>query len=228
MIKNKFLLILFLSSFFLFLSSNQAFAALITINAKGQAISQVLGDSTIEVKKVADNISPTPDSQISLASVDGTVKLNGVDVTNVKDTLVEIEARSNSSELKIGQSNGKFNIEENGVIADTSFPITVDPAKNELTVDTNSGSRLLSVLPYEATLSLTRAKLINKVVNNKITLNESSNGVLQYEINGTRDVNLFNVASIKANVNSIVSASTGEIIKVDEPQWLKFFGFLFS
>lgn len=200
---------------------------MVTINPNGEVIWQVLGDSTLKVNSVAGSERVT-NSEISLNNNNGKVELNGMDVTNSKETLIDVEARPNSNNLKIGQSDGKFNIEENGITANTSFPISINPAKNELSVTTNSGTRVLSVLPYEATLSLTRTKLIDKVTQNKINLNESPDGILEYVIDGTKDINLFNVISINANVNSVVSASSGVIIKVDEPQWLKILGFLWK
>jgi hypothetical protein len=226
-IKIKFLSVLFLSSSLFLLINKSAYASLVTINPKGEVIWQVLGDSTLKVNSVAGSSSIT-NSEISLNNNNGKVELNGMDVTNSKETLINVESRPNSNNLKIRQDGGKFNIEENGITANTSFPISINPAKNELSVTTNSGTRVLAVLPYEATLSLMRAKLIDKVTQNKINLDESPDGVLEYEIDGTKNVNLFNVISINANVNSVVSAVSGVVIKVDEPQWLKFLGFLWK
>ncbi len=198
------------------ISVSSVSAALVTVNPKGQVIWQVLGDSTIQVKSVAENLTST-NSQISLNNTNGKIELNNIDVTNFKDSLVEVQARGEANDLKIGTNGNAFNIEENGIIAETKFPITIDPIKNELSVTTTSGSRLVSVLPYEAILSLTRAKFINKVNSNKIDLTENVTGELQYQIGGKRDINILNVP-----------ASTGEVLKVDEPTWLKVFGFLFS
>jgi hypothetical protein len=233
-IRKVFISILF--SFFIFALNNRiASAALLNINNKGELIWQVLGDSTnlnipkpseIQIKSIASNLPNN--SEVSLSNTDGKITLNGMDVTNLKENLVEVEARGNSNDLKIGSVDNKFTIEENGLKAITAFPITVDPVKNELSVTTNSGSRLVSVLPYEAILSLMRGKFIDGIKGNVINLNESSGGQLEYVVPGTKKVNLFNVASINADVNSTISASNGEIIKIDEPQWLKFFGFLFS
>jgi hypothetical protein len=225
-------------------SFSPVFAAIVTVNPQGQVVWQVLGDETnlavpapqqIQVKTVAQATTPSPNSQISLTNTDGKITLNvqngsndqNIDVTNIKDNIIELQARPNTNDITISNTAGQFTIQENGVKAQTSFPITVDPAKNELSVTTPSGNRLLSVLPYEAVLGLIRAKTIDNTPNT-ISINENSKGELQYEIKGTRKINLFNVATITADVSSNVSASNGEVLNVTEPQWLKFFGFLFS
>jgi len=203
------------------------FAAFLVINSSGAPIWQVLGYE-IGVKSIAQNVVPANNSQIYLDSENGKTLLNGMDVSNLKEDLVQIQARGNVNEIKIGQDNGKFVLSENGISANMNYPITIDPAKNQLLVTTSSGNRVLAILPYEAVLSLMRARLIDNVSDNKISLSENSNGELQYLISGVKNVNLFNVATLRADINSSVSATNAEILKLDEPQWLKFFGFLFK
>ncbi len=232
---SVFLLLAIISLYKSFAASD-ASAALITITNKGEVVWEVLGDSTsldipkppqISIKSIAEN-TPSNNSQIALDNTNGKITLNGMDVTGTKTDLVEVVARGDANNLKISQSNGQFTIEENGITANTSFPININPVKNELTVRTPSGDRLISILPYEAAISLVRGKFIDKVKDNKINLNENGNGQLEYLISGTKSINLFNVAEINADVTGSVSASNGEVIKIDEPQWLKLFGFLFS
>lgn len=221
-------------AFFLFLVIVNLFfattisAALVSVDKNGSVVWQVLGISTIQVKKIADGIVPSTNSQVVLNNSDGKVMLNGVDVTNLKDTLVDVEARGSTNDLKIGQNNGLFTLSENGIVANTSFPITIDSVQDTLSVVTPTGARLISILPYEAALSLLRANLMDQVNGNQINLSETQNGELQYDVNGQRHVNLFNLTKINVSVHSSVSATTGEVLKLDEPQWLKIFGFLFT
>lgn len=226
---KKSIIIFFLFLFLLInITTSKVSAALVDVNPQGKLVWQVLGDSTIQVKKIALNIAPSTNTQVILNNSDGKVMLNGVDVTNLKETLVDVEARGSANELKIGQNNGQFTLVENGIVANTGFPITIDPVDATLTVTTPTGARLLSILPYEAILSLMRAKLIDQVNGKQINLSETQSGELQYGVNGTRHINLFNLTKIDVDIHSSVSATTGEILKLDEPQWLKVFGFLFS
>lgn len=227
-----------------FVSTKISYAALVTVNDKGKVVWQVLGDSNlaipkpaeITVKSVAKNIPAPSGALIALENSNGKITLNvsgdgqnqNLDVTNLNENLVEIQARGDANDIKISQENGKFILNENGISAQTAFPIIVDPVKNQLSVTTDSGDRLISVLPYEATLSLVRAKIIDKVNDNQMSLGEDSKGELIYQIDGTRNINLFNVASIKASVNSSVSASNGEILNLNQPVWLNILGFLFK
>lgn len=243
MIRKIFLSFLLLSSIYL-LTPRPAQAAIITINSKGEVIWQVLGSEVsslsipkqgeITVKNIATSTTPPTNMEIALSqdngkislSVDGQNQVNLVGSQN--PDLVEIEQRGDTNQLKIGSSDNKFIIQEKEIRALTSFPITINPNKNELSVKTNSVMRLISILPYEAILSLIRANIINKTKSNDISLTESSKGELQYEINGERNINLFNLAKIDVPVTSQVSASTGEVLKVDQPTWLKILGFLFT
>ncbi|HWA52380.1 MAG TPA: hypothetical protein VG895_04995 [Patescibacteria group bacterium] len=209
-------------------------AAFVVITPQGKTVYQVLGDSTslqipaksqIQVKNIAENVNS---NEISLANNNGKIELNGVDVTNMHETLVDIESRPNSNEIQIGNSNGKFSITENNITALTSFPITIDPSQNELSVQTNSGNRLVSILPYEASLTLMRAGTVDSIKNNQIALEESSNGELQYNIDGVKNLNLFNVVSLKEDIAASVSASTGAVLNTNEPVWLHFLTFMFS
>lgn len=203
-----------------------AAASLVTIDPAGHVTWQILGYE-IGVKKVVDEAASN-NSTIALNNVNGRIVLNGVDVTNLNENLIEIQARGDSNEIKIGQEGGQFTLTENNIKATTNFPITVDPAKNQLLVTTSSGMRLLTILPDEAVQSLIRARIIDKVENNRISISENSDGVLMYQIDGVKNINLFNIAKIDTKISSSVSASNGEIQKIDEPQWLKFLGFLFT
>lgn len=233
----KKLLTVLISILFFSVNASSVNAAVLKINKDGNSIWQVLGDETsnlkipqkpdITIKNIAENISPT-NNLITLGTNDGKIVLNGMDVTNVKDGLVEIEARDNSNAVKISNKDGQFNIEENEINALTKFPITIDPNKNELSVETQSGKRLISVLPYEAVITLIRNNIIDKVRDNTIYLDESTKGELEYQINGIKKINLFNITEINADVTSTVSATNGEVVKVESPQWLKFFGFIFN
>lgn len=213
---------------FLF-NSSTIYGALVTVNPEGEMVWNVLGDvsDNLKIPQKPDLKITNVSTLISLNSDNGKIVLNNIDVSNIKDNLVEIEARPNSNNLKIKNDNGQFNIEENGINALTSFPITIDPVKNELAVETASGTRIISVLPYEATLTLIRNKTIDNVKDNKILLLENSKGELQYEVNGSKNFNLLNVISIKADITSLISASNGEVLEIKGPEWLKFVGFIF-
>lgn len=239
---------LFLLSFLLFLSFTSPVKAesLLKIDGQGEIILKVLSSQDsltlgiprrefLEVKDVAVSNADTS-TRISLRKEGDSISLNvesngsqkSLDVTNWQDDLIEIEERGEKQKVKIAISEGKFNIEQKGAIAQTEFPINIDPAKNELSVDAPSGIRFISILPIEAVESLLRARIISRLnEGQKMILSEGERGELIYEIKGEKLINLFNLLKYPIEVNSKVSALTGEIIFVDQPVWLKIFGFLF-
>ena len=74
--------------------------------------------------------------------------------------------------------------------------------------------------------SVLRSKKINRIgVDNKLNIIENDRE-LSYEVGGERVINLFNIVEYSVPVTVQVSASTGEILLVDQPTWLKVLGFL--
>jgi hypothetical protein len=228
-----------------FLTASSAQASLVTIGSEGKVILNVLSveDSIeleiprrdyLQVKNIVAG-TPDPDAIISLARVDGKVKLNvltksgekSLDVTNYKEEIVEIEERPELERLTIAIQNDKFTIEQKGITAVTDFAINIDPQTAGLTLETPSGFRYLSILPRQAVETLLRSKVINRIASgSRISLAEYS-GELFYEVTGERVINLFNIFDYRVPVSARVSASTGEILTVEQPTWLRIFGFLF-
>jgi hypothetical protein len=156
------------------------------------------------------------------------VYLNEFDVTNWQESLVEIEERGEAKKATIGVSGEQFAIEQAGITALTDFPITIDPQANELSLTTPSGSIYLAVLPAEAVESALRSRFLNRLPEKRIFIKEEEVGTLAYTIAGEKVVDIFGILEYKIPVVARVSASTGEILNVDGPEWFKIFGFLFT
>jgi hypothetical protein len=232
---------------FCFLTPPSVNAGLVLIDKQGEIVWRVLSSQdyialgipkreTIEVKELAEKTTPSSDAKISLKRSGEKVFLNvesegeekELDVTNYEEELVEIEERGESQTVRIGVLDEKFSIEQRGVIALTHFPINIDSKSAELSVVTPSGARFLSMLPYGAVESVLRARVINKLTEDrKINLSEGDRGELLYTISGFRLIDVFDILSYPVDVTVKVSASTGEIVNIDQPLWLKVFGFIF-
>lgn len=243
--KKKILATLSLFIFLFIFSPTDAKAALINIKANGSVVVNVLGteDSlalgipkkeSLQIKDIATTDTPNP-SQVSLSQENGKFSLSvatgegqkSMDVTGYKDSLVEIEERDQVQKVQIGITDGKFSIMENGVVATTDFPINVDPKNAQITVTAPSGIRYLAVLPFEAYQNLVKARIISTLGGGKLTISEGDKGELSYLIPGQKVINVFNLFSYPVDVKTTVSASTGEVLSVDEPIWLKVLGFAF-
>lgn len=227
------------------------YAALITVNPQGQVIWNVLAsedsNDSLKIQKPPQslsvkNIHPVPDSpsdaQISLALENGRVNLtltsskgnSTTDVTSYKDEIIEIEETDAPKKIEISHKENSFVIKNQDISAITSFPITINSATRQILVTTPSGERFLAVLPGDAVINIFKANIVNKLSSKtkEINLTETDKGDLQYQIPGEKSVNLFNIHTLSIPVTASVSALTGEILSIDQPAWLRIFGFLFT
>ncbi|MCH7641106.1 hypothetical protein IID22_02845, partial [Patescibacteria group bacterium] len=241
----KLLLFLFLA-FLIFATSAQVTrASLVTIDKEGKVVINVLSAEEsieleiprrdyLEVKNIAE-VTPDPDAKISLLRVNGKVKLNistssgdkSLDVTNYKGEIVEIEERPAVERIAISVLGDKFEIVQRGVVAITTYEINIDPQTARITLETPSGLRFLSILPRQAVDITLQAKYINRIGGqDKLDLKEEG-GDLSYVVHGDKVINPFDLFEYNVPVKVYVSASTGEILSVDQPTWLRILGFLF-
>jgi hypothetical protein len=241
---KKLLLFLF-SLFFLLVFAKPASANLLSIDKDGQIVWDVLGQedaiglavpqsSDITLNKVAESSGDT-NSLVSLEKKDGKVSLlvnegggrKSLDVTNWKDSVIEIEERPQVQKIQIAIAGDKFEIKNAGVSAVTSFPITVDPKTAKVSVTTQTGDKYISVFPREAAESALKSRVVDSLKTNQIVLTEEGNE-LTYKVNGEKLLNLFNVYKYPVDVEAQVSAYTGEIVKTNAPIWLTIASYLFS
>lgn len=221
-------------------------ASLVSINKEGKVLVKVLSSEDsieleipqseyLEVTNIAKEI-PDPEAKILLSKDEGKISLlvsaksgeKSLDVTNYKQEVIEIEERPEKQKLTIAVSADKFSIKQEDIVAETDFNININLESAKLSLETPSGFKFLSILPKEAAETILRTKLINRL--NKGTsflLTETQEGDLSYKITGEKVINFFNIFDYAISVKTTISASTGEILSIDEPSWLKVFSFLF-
>jgi hypothetical protein len=233
--------ILILIFAFLFVPS-EIYASIATIKPNGEVLINVLSyeDSELEIPKseslrinevVGEDKNP---SSLALIRDGGGVKLTvdnnnssqTLDVTQVKDNLIEIEERPEVEKLAILIDGDGFLLKQDDLTAKTDYEIKINPEIAGITLSTPSGFRFLSIFPKEAVATVLRAKVMNDV-DNSIELSEGSDGVLSYLISGERVINLFDLYEHRIPVKARVSASTAEVLSVEQPEWLRILGFLF-
>jgi hypothetical protein len=216
-------------------------ASLLTVTPTGEVVWNVLSledftvltpeKSELEVKQVAG--STKGESNIYLKQSGGKIVLNvgnesEMDVTNWEKELIELTERGRTKKINISQKEGKFIIEQDNVIAETSLPISINPKENELSVVTDSGAVFLTVLPQEALETALRTKLVTKFSGENILIAEHDIGVPAYNINGEKELKVFNIFDLKIPVVAYISTTTGEVLRVDQPKWLSIVGYLFG
>ena len=190
---------------------------------------------SLEVTNVLENPILSSDSKISLLRSSDKIILrvesNGVkkqiDVSNYGDEIVEIEERGEPQTIRISALPEGFSISQKGITAVTGYSISIEAERQELSVETGSGLHYISVFPFDAVANVVKANIINRLdPQGRVTLSEEDVGEISYVIEGERVIKLFNIFSFDVPVITKVSASTGQVLKVDQPIWLSFFGFI--
>ena len=222
-----------------------ALASVVSVDKNGNIVWNVLSaeDSlgvvkpqTLTVTSVSLANTAGSSAEISLSRLDGRVSLdvkdNGqnksLDVSGLTGDVIDIEARPQVQSLKIGLLEDKFSLIQGDVIATTVFPISVDPKTASLSVLTDSGNRYILIFPRDAFSDAVRAKIISKLGQNGVSLLENAKGELNYHLSGVKTINIFNLATYDVPTTADISATTGEVLKIDQPVWYRLLSFLFS
>ena len=223
-----------------------ASARLVTLRENGEVIINVLSSEdslalmipqkgSLEVKEVSGE-EDTKEAKISLLKEGNDIKLSidleegrkELDVTSLEGELIEIEERPKAKSVTIGLLDGKFFVQEEGILALTDFPINIDPTSAELSLETVSGKHYLAVLPQEAYINSLKSKSLSNHLGNNFQIAEKNPGEVTYEIEGEKTINVFDLVKLNIPVKVSVSVLTGEVISIEQPSWLKVLGFLFS
>ena len=230
----------------LLFSVKRVYATLVFINKQGELIVKVLSsEDTLElsiprrdylaVKEITQDTSD-PEAQINLYKKDGKIELNisgktgdeSLDITNYQDEVIELEERAEIEKVTIELENDKFLIKQRSVVASTDYEININPKTAGISLKTPTGLKYLSILPRQAAETVLKSKLINKIdIKTRIPLNEEGGRELAYEVKGEKVINLLNIFNYSVPVSAKISAANGEVLQVQQPTWLKVFGFLF-
>lgn len=218
--------------------------AYFTVESDGSVHINVLGESDqIEtesekvVKKIATAVlSEVTDIvihelegrvQMALSSTEGTTTYQFEPKTG--EPLLEIKSDELSEKVVINKLENGFEIEDRGVVALTTLPITLKSKTREVLVETEKGQLILNTLPADALSLLVRANVINTIPTDaKIELRENEAGGVDYIVLGEKGVSFLNKAHFKANVSAVVSGTDGTVTSIIQPKWLTLFQFLFS
>jgi hypothetical protein len=242
---RKILLALLVVSGLSLITASKTQASLLTIDKNGEIVVNVLAevdDITLQVpdrelvaiKEVATG-AVNGEARVTLTKIGDEMRLNvlgsdqekSLDVSDYQDSVVEIEERPEVEKIAISVLGDKFLINQRGVSARTNYEIDIDPRSAGLTLKTPSGLRFLSILPREAVDTALRSKLINRFTEYNTLTIEETEAELAYKVDGERVFDLFNLLEYSLPVTARISATTGEIMSIDNPKWLKFVAFLF-
>lgn len=147
------------------------------------------------------------------------------------DEIIKIDERFEQDRIKIATESGRLVISRNATFALTDLPISIDLETNELKVTTPAGERVVAILPDQAVKNMLAANIFDRL-NNQTVIDEATSGALTavanaiqlgernglpiYEIRGLRDQRLLGFIPVTTAVSTTVSASTGEVLDVEQ------------
>lgn len=156
---------------------------------------------------------------------------------------IEIES-TESGKIRIRTNLNKFFITHGLVEAQTTFPLSINTQTNELTVTTPAGTKVVTILPQQAVDNMLARNVIDRILSTlpdpsaspesideteleqeKIELAEDNNELV-YELEGESDERLLGLFSVKIHKKVHVSATTGDLVNVDQTLLSRILDFL--
>jgi hypothetical protein len=218
----------------LLVRTQSSLGVILTVDGEGKIVMSILGESTesgeIEVKKIVDK-ETYEEGKISLQKENANVYLNvstksssqTMNVTDIKDNLVELEQRPQVEKMVLRLENGRFILDQGMVGAATINEIEIDSASAKIAIKTRTGSKFLFVSPRGAFSTLYKMRLIDGIKDEKLMeLYEDDDAQVYYEVHGFKNLNIMNLYIFELPISAKVSAQTGDFKGVVAPGWLKF------
>ena len=228
-----------LLAFSMFLiSAVEAQAALVNVDVNGIPSWSVLSyevetgeEKNVEVRSVVNREAINPNTKIALTRDEGQVLLTvdeeEIDISGYESEIVEVEEIDIPKRVAILANNDGFSIQQRGVTANTEFPITVNTPEKKISVQTDSGIRYLSILPYDAVIQIVRANIIKDLSEgDSVTLVENEDGEVVYRIKGKNDLNVLRFVDLSVDILVEISALDGKVVEVEKPLWYAIADFL--
>ena len=231
-------LVLLFTLLFFVSSATPLQAAMVHINKNGTYYLNVLAEETsvisvknVSVTTIVNTLSPDPETKIALSKKEGqtflTVDKNTMDVSGYSDDIVEVEQYNEPERIAIKATNDGFAIEQRGITAKTVFPISINSPSKKISVETPTGVKFLSIMPYEAVAQIIRSNIIDDLgESGEVQLVEGEEGEVLYIVKGIQELNLLRFLSIPVDVVAEVSAVSGRVLKVDQPLWYSILGII--
>lgn len=168
------------------------------------------------------------DVKIRLEERDGEVRVkaesDGEEFELEQEALEEVRERLEQTDLQLTASaGGTFRIERRGLPVRTNFPVLVDLATNQLSVETPTGEKIVAVLPDRAALALFNAGLTEtepdefSALNpaNEMELTQLETGELAYETITRDERRLLGVVPVRITTRVHLSAEDGQVLSAE-------------
>lgn len=133
-----------------------------------------------------------------------------------ENEVFKIEERADKGQVRVSTIQDKFVFSRENIAATTNFPLSVNLETNELTVTTPAGEKVVTILPDQAVKNMLAANVIDQTgtaPEEAVKLTATREGVLAYEIPGTKKENFLGFVRVDVSKTVVVSAETGELLE---------------
>lgn len=166
------------------------------------------------------------------------LELEPEEIEEIED---DIEEELEDDGIKIATAGGKLAVIKNRFGASTNFPLSINPATNELIVTTSAGQKTVTILPDQAVQNMLAANVISRLgaraivdaaLQNQVASASAivelgvRNNIPVYEIPGIRDFRLLGFIPVSAPVTAVVSAETGGLLATEQSLFTRIIDFL--
>lgn len=137
----------------------------------------------------------------------------------MEEEVLEIKERADKNQIKVRVAGNEFVVEKDKVSAATKLPLSVNLKTNELTVTTPAGEKTVTVLPDQAVKNMLVQNVIDQTgtaPEEAVKLTATREGVLAYEIPGTKKKRFLGFLPVSISKTAVVSAETGELLKTQQ------------
>lgn len=221
---------IFLAVPLFFLATQTTEASLVVVKNNGDVVVNVLAkqdgpgitetsDQVVEISNFFLALNKSDDKTYLSLAMPGENRV--LDITNYNDEVVELEGTSQPQRLTIAKKDDGFAINQNGLTVITDYDIEVDTKEKDVLVKTPTGKKYLLIFPQEAVFALLRSNIVTKVDKGTDMGMSENEGELAYNIQGKKAINLFGLFSFDIAVATKVSATSGKVLSVDSPAWMK-------
>ncbi len=135
------------------------------------------------------------------------------------ETEFEVHEGTEAARVKIGKRENKFVFFEQRFGAESEFPVSVNKATRELTIQTPQGTRVVAILPDTAVENMLGQNVIDKVLGTGgriVEVKIDANGNVFYEISGAKNEKFLGVFNVLVPKTLDVSGQTGNLTKVNQ------------
>lgn len=142
------------------------------------------------------------------------------EVDNIK---IKVKEGQKENEIELKTEDGRFEFKAKGVAAQSNFPLSVNNATGELSVQTPQGAKIIRLLPNQVAEIALRAGVQNKIEAIEVSENdqERDESGLVFKVQGTKSGKIFGLIPVSAPVETQIGAQTGTVVSVNEPAWFK-------